>query len=126
MRYFEFIKTLKNLSSTEEVLIYIFNYFKNYVSYNYDELQVVKFNRYYEQPLLNKVVDYINANKENTSTEFKEKIIEMLDDAFRTIESRPLSNENKKRWFKASIRLYHPLFHFFYNGITGSYYFSLG
>lgn len=38
MTYDKFIQLLKGLNSTDEVLVAIYNYFKNNVSYNYDQL----------------------------------------------------------------------------------------
>lgn len=96
MNYTIFIGMLSHLRTTENVLLFIYEYFKNNVTYNYDQLQVVKYNRQ-EEPLLVNIRNYIKDNKVNKT---KEKIMQMLDDAFTKIEGRPLSYRNKKEWFK--------------------------
>lgn len=97
--YNNFIATFKSMNSTEEILYAIFNYFKINVSYNYDELQVVKYQRSENESLL-AIKDLISQNRANNSIEFKERIIQLLDEAFIKIEGRPLSPRNKQEWFK--------------------------
>ncbi len=99
MNYEQFIKILSNLTSTEEVLMVLFNYFKNNVSYNYDELQVVKYQRG-EHDDLRSIIYLITQNKNDKSDEFKNHLIKLLDNAFLKIEGRPLSERNKIEWFK--------------------------
>lgn len=99
MNYEQFIKMLSSLTSTEQILITLFNYFKNNVSYNYDELQVVKYQRY-ENEYLRQISNLITKKKNEKSDEFKEYLIKLLDDAFLKIEGRPLSEKNKLEWFK--------------------------
>jgi len=99
MNYEQFIKTLSSLSSTKEVLVALFNYFKDYVSYNYDELQVVKYQRYKNEHL-RAVSDLIAKNKDNKSAEFASYLMKCLDEAFLKVEGRPLSPRNKIEWFK--------------------------
>lgn len=99
MNYEQFIKTLSSLSSTKEVLVALFNYFKDYVSYNYDELQVVKYQRY-ENEYLRAVSDLIAKNKDNKSAEFASYLMKCLNEAFLKVEGRPLSPRNKIEWFK--------------------------
>lgn len=81
MNYEQFIKMLSSLTSTEQILITLFNYFKNSVSYNYDELQVVKYQRY-ENEYLRQISDLITKNKNEKSNEFKEYLMKLLDEAF--------------------------------------------
>lgn len=99
MNYDSFISELKSLDDTEKVLLALFNYFKDNVSYNYDELQVVKFQRGEYKSLLD-IRDFSLENKENNSLELKNEIIDRLDKAFLEIEGRGLSDRNKKEWFK--------------------------
>ena len=99
MDYEQFIQMLKMLDNTEQILITLFNYFKDNVEYNYDELQVVKYIRYEEGPL-REVYDLIAKNEKEKSQEFKEYLIKRLDDAFLQVEGRPLSERNKYEWFK--------------------------
>lgn len=98
-KYDSFIKTLRSMDDTVDILFAIFNYFKVNVSYNYDELQVVKFQRAEDDRLL-AIRDLSFQNRTNNSSEFKEKLMQLLDEAFMNIEGRPLSNKNKKEWFK--------------------------
>ncbi len=99
MNYAQFIQNLGSLSSTEEVLVTLFNYFKDNVSYNYDELQVVKYrqNKSKELYVIHDLVDSGNYEK---TPEFKEKLIKLLDVAFLKLEGRPLTERNKKEWFR--------------------------
>ena len=106
MEFKRFMEELKKLTSTEEVLLFIYAYFKKSVSYNYDQLQIVKYNNY-EEPLLINIKEFIQSNKDNGTEEFKEKLIKMFDEAFISIEGRPLSDRNKKEWFKDFGKILH-------------------
>ena len=98
MKYDDFIDFLRSQNTTEEVLLQIYNYFKNNVSYNYDQLQVVKYkNRDGE---LNSIYELIEDNKDNKSEEFKNRIINSLDEVFMKLEGRSLTERNKREWFK--------------------------
>jgi len=98
-KYDSFIKTLRSIDNTMDILFAIFNYFKINVSYNYDELQVVKFQRAEDERFL-AIRDLSFQNRTNNSPDFKEKLMQLLDEAFMIIEGRPLSVRNKKEWFK--------------------------
>lgn len=99
MNYEQFITMLSNLSSTEDVLVAIYDYFKENVTYNYDELQVVKYQRY-ENEYLKNISDLIAQNKNERSLEFKKQLMDLFDEAFYKIEGRGLSDRNKREWFK--------------------------
>ena len=106
MEYSRFIEILKSLNSTEEILLYIFAYFKEDVSYNYDQLQVVKYNNQ-DEPSLIKIREFIQSNKGCETEKFKKNLIKMFDEAFISIEGRPLSVRNKKEWFKDFGKIIH-------------------
>ena len=106
MDYNKFIETLKNLNSTEEILLFIYEYFRKNVTYNYDQLQVVKYNNH-DEPLLINIREFIHSNKGSKTEEFKEKLIKMFDEAFMRIEGRPLSDRNKREWFKEFGKIIH-------------------
>lgn len=116
-----FISKLKqvkeNGATTREILTLIANYYEKNVTYNYDELQIVKIINYYKHPELQKVLQEVDGriNKINAIAKKGEKtleeildeddvekpytleeVIEMLDDAFMTIEGRPLSKRNRE------------------------------
>lgn len=98
MNYDRFIEMLRNLNSTEEVLITLYNYFKNNVKYNYDQLQTVK----YQNGRFGKfkrIYELLEENPNEKSDEFKENLIKMLDEVFLEIEGRPLTERNKSKWF---------------------------
>ena len=61
----QFIEMLQNIGNTEDVLVAIYEYFKDSVKYNYDELQVVKFDRAYEHKQLEAIKDLLFENKNN-------------------------------------------------------------
>ena len=98
MNYNRFMELLKHFNTTEEVLVCLYDFFINYVTYNYDQLQVVKYKRQ-EEPALVTINDYINNNNINCNESLRSIIIQLLDDAFMEIEGRPLSYRNKKEWF---------------------------
>ncbi len=98
MKYEDFLNFLRNQKTTEEVLLQIYNYFRNNVSYNYDQLQVVKYNN--RDGELNSIHELIENNKDNKSEEFKNKLINSLDEVFMKLEGRGLSKRNKEEWFK--------------------------
>lgn len=99
LNYDQFIQMLHSLNSTDEILLAIFEYFKKYVSYNYDELQVVKFQRG-ESELFENIRELLFQNKTNSTEEFKGNLLKLLDEAFLKIEGRPLSDKNRHEWFK--------------------------
>lgn len=96
----QFMEMLQNLGNTEDVLVAIYEYFRDFVKYNYDELQVVKFNRSYETEQLETIKDLLFENKMNTSEAFKEMLLRRLDEAFLAIEGRGLTEKNRQEWFK--------------------------
>lgn len=95
MNYDVFISKLRDQSSTDLVLNNLFSYFRDNVSYNYDELQVVKYQRY-ENGGLKSISDFIQQNKDERSESFKNYLIKLLDVAFLEIEGRPLSERYGK------------------------------
>ena len=99
MSYEDFIEYLKQFDTTEEILEKLYIYFSTHVTYNYDQLQVVKFMRG-EEPQLRVVQDFLYNNQGVATPEFKEELIKRFDEAFMTLEGRPLSERNKEEWFK--------------------------
>lgn len=112
--YENFIEYLKNLYDTEEVLIALYNYFKDNVKYDYDLLQYYRIIRArkegYEKiykiienyPSMNSYneVNFDEKIKEINLEEEKENVIKILNDAFLELENRPLSDNVKKILFK--------------------------
>lgn len=74
--YNEFVDFLNSLNNVEEKLYYIYQYFRNYVSYDYDNLQLVKIMR----GDVKKLADIRDFANETSRTSFnKRRILEMLD-----------------------------------------------
>ena len=124
-----FIEKLRQLKekgcSTKDILYLIYEYYKKYVTYNYDQLQIVKLNRTDEKDepgyicvealkKINKRINMINEISKKTqkspkeivnSNEVekpysKEEATELLDEAFLKVEGRKLTERNKERIFE--------------------------
>lgn len=130
-----FIEKLRQLKekgcSTKDILYLIYQYYKKYVTYNYDQLQLVKLNRYekdepgsiceeaFEE--IQKRIDMINefsrmtqkspkeiVNSNEVEKPYsKEEAIELLDEAFLKVEGRKLTERNKERIFENYGKIIH-------------------
>ncbi len=101
-----FIEYLKGLDTTQEVVYALFNYFKDNVTYIYDDLQAAKYSVYLEKfDKVNKMKSLISKN--GVSVCSKEELVKLLDEVFMEIEGRPLSDRNKIEWFKNYGKIYH-------------------
>ncbi len=130
-----FIEKLRQLKekgcSTKDILYLIYQYYKKYVTYNYDQLQLVKLNRYekdepgsiceeaFEE--IQKRIDMINeisrmtqkspkeiVNSNEVDKPYsKEEAIELLDEAFLKVEGRKLTERNKERIFENYGKIIH-------------------
>ena len=99
MNYEDFLNYLKQFDTTKEILEKLYIYFANHVTYNYDQLQVVKLLRG-EEPQLRSIQEFLYNNQGVATPEFKEELIKKLDEAFMELEGRPLSERNREEWFK--------------------------
>ena len=122
----EKIKELKKSGyTTREILSCIFQYYKKYVTYNYDQLQLVKLNcgfpnlpSYKCYEVIEKIREKINnINKISRKGEIplkevikefdcsgrrpysKEEAIKLIDDVMLEIDGKPLSEKNKEHIF---------------------------
>ena len=123
-----FIEKLRQLKekgcSTKDILYLIYQYYKKYVTYNYDELQIVKLNRFEKNEAghiceeafekIRKRISMINEISKKTQKSLKEIInsnevekpyskeeaMELLDEAFLKVEGRKLTERNKERIFE--------------------------
>lgn len=114
MNYENFIEYLKTLESTEEIVIRIYNYFRDNVKYNYDILQwhkIFSAHNYNFEKLINlkenykTIYSYAESNFEKMINELdidkeKEYAIKVLDEFFMENENRPLSNKVKEKLFE--------------------------
>lgn len=75
-KYNEFVDFLNSLNTVEEKFYYVYQYFRDFVSYDYDNLQLVKIVRSDD-----KKIAYIQdfANKTSRIPFNKRRILEMLD-----------------------------------------------
>lgn len=126
--FIEKLKSLKNSGyTTRELLILISGYYQENVTYNYDQLQIVKLNRCEKdesgyqcykagENISDRIAKLNNIAKRGElslreiikSEEFqseeakplsKEEAIKLLDMAFINVEGRPLTKRNKERIF---------------------------
>ena len=97
--YQEFIEYLKYLNDTEKILYAIYEYFRDYVSYNYDQLQVIKLERAYaDDDSLAKIKRYALTLE---PTEFsKQELLQLLDEEFMKLEGRPVTPANRELFFR--------------------------
>ena len=125
-------KKKKKGCSTKDILYLIYEYYKKYVTYNYDQLQIVKLNRTDEKDepgyicvealkKINKRINMINEISKRTqkspkeivnSNEVekpysKEEATELLDEAFLKVEGRKLTERNKERIFEHYGKIIH-------------------
>ena len=120
-----FIGKLRQLKesgcTTKDTLFLIYQYFQEYVTYNYDQLQIVKMLRFEKNEpsykcaeIYKRINDRINIiNQISAQTQLsldeiidynlvddppysKEKAIELIDSAFLKVEGRKLTSRNKK------------------------------
>lgn len=75
-KYNEFVDFLNSLNTVEEKLYYVYQYFRDFVSYDYDNLQLVKIVRSDDKKLAY-IQDF--ANKTSRTPFNKRRILEMLD-----------------------------------------------
>ena len=123
-----FIEKLKQLkesgTTTKDILFLVYQYFKEYVTYNYDELQIAKLTRFDKnEPGFKCAEAFLKINKRiadinNISSQTqiapgditlhkfaeepysKEAAEKLLDDAFIKVEGRRLTKRNKERLFQ--------------------------
>lgn len=96
INYNEFINSLKSKNSTYEVLLELYAYFAKYVSYNYDELDMVKIKRLFRSEPLK---SFLENNKGNTSLEFKNQIIDIINSELEKQDIKLISENNKNKIF---------------------------
>lgn len=121
-----FIEKLKQLKesghTTREILELVFQYYEKYVTYNYDQLQIVKmksgdvgkpaFKCYQAYMDIVDRIDAINEvskkgeetiesliEKADKKPYSRDEAIKMLDEAFLKVEGRPLTDRNKELLF---------------------------
>lgn len=113
MNYEKFIEFLKQMDNTEEILIVLYNYFKENVQYNYDLLQwhkifsahhynyekIINLREHYKPLYSFNEENFYDMIKEINFEEEKEKAIKVLDEVFIELENRPLSNKVKEKLF---------------------------
>ncbi len=113
VNYENFINYLKQLNSSEEVIIALYNYFKSNVQYDYDLLQWHKVSRngHYNLEKITSLLERYNSIYSYNEADFESKInqidlekekenaIKILDEAFIELENRPLSNKVKEKLF---------------------------
>lgn len=126
--FIEKLKSLKNNGyTTKDLLILLYQYYQQNVSYNYDQLQIVKLNRcesdepgyqcYKTGESINDRIRKLNNIAKNGEQPLKEIIkteefqgkearpfsreeaMRLLDSAFFNVEGRPLTERNKERIF---------------------------
>lgn len=121
------LRSLKNSGyTTRELLSLVYQYYQGYVMYNYDQLQIVKLNRFERgeegykcsvvKESINDRIGKINAISQKGELSLreivkqlkgqeekpfsKEEAVKLLDDAFLDIEGRPLTERNKEKVFE--------------------------
>lgn len=128
--YEDFLEKLKSMksngASTREILWELYLYYKDNVTYNYDQLQIVKLKDYnssspsskctkvYDE-IMEKIIK-LNAEMQQKGIHItiemikaaikegiifsKEEAISKLDEVFREVEGRPLTERNKENCFR--------------------------
>lgn len=101
-----FIEKLKQVKenghTTKEILGLIYQYYEKYVTYNYDQLQIVKISNQYEHPEIKEVLDKYpssNITAENIE-QLKKEIINDLNEVFLKLEGKPLTQRTIDMLFK--------------------------
>ena len=104
--YQEFIEYLKYLNDTERIIYAIYEYFINYVSYNYDQLQVEKLrNTWEEDDGLDKIKRYALTLEPTESS--KQELLQLLDEEFMKLEGRPVTPANRELFFRNYGKIIH-------------------
>lgn len=92
-----FIEKLKQLKqkgkTTRDILGIIFQYYKKYVTYNYDQMQIIKINNVHIHPEIEKVFRNNISHPKTTENieQLKQSFINELNNVFMQIEGRPLT-----------------------------------
>lgn len=101
--YQEFIEYLKYLNDTERILYAIYEYFRDYVSYNYDQLQAGKLDN--GDGKLDEIKQYALTLEPNESS--KQELLQLLDEEFMRVEGRPVTPANRELFFKNYGKIIH-------------------
>ena len=108
-----FIEKLKQIRdnghTTKEILELVYQYYRKYVTYNYDQLQIVKIINYNRHKEINDVVESYplkNLTEENAET-IKNGYINDLNSAFQILEGRPLTQRTIDRLFSSFGKVVH-------------------
>ena len=108
-----FINKLKQLKenghTTKEILGLVYQYYQKYVTYNYDQLQIVKISNQYAHPEIKEVLDKYpssNITAENVE-QLKNGIINDLNEVFLKLEGRPLTQRTIDTLFKEFGKVVH-------------------
>ncbi len=108
-----FIEKLKQIRdnghTTKEILELVYQYYRKYVTYNYDQLQIVKIINYNRHKEINDVVESYplkNLTEENAET-IKNGYINDLNSAFQILEGKPLTQRTIDRLFSSFGKVVH-------------------
>ena len=97
--YKEFIEYLKYLNDTERIIYAIYEYFRDYVSYDYDKLQAGKLSDAYEEnDGLAKIKSYALTLEPTEAS--KQELLQLLDEEFMKLEGRPVTSANRELFFR--------------------------